>query len=197
MSIKEMIGWGVLAVLLFWAVGAYNRLVRLRSRIDEAFAQLDVPLKRRYELIANLVETARQHVEHERETLEAVLAARDQASVAADHARARPTRAAALGALTVAEQALGNSLERLTAMAENYPELKADETLSRLGEELSGTEGRIAFARQAFNGAVQDYNAAAQQFPTRLLSRVFGFRRAGLLKVADEEAGRAAARMPF
>lgn len=184
MNLAQIIVWAGLAVLVFWAVGAYNRLVRLRNRIDSAFAQIDVQLKRRYDLIPDLVETARKYVEHEREALEAVIAARNQAHVAADHARAKPTDAGAVGALTMAEQALGGSLGRLMAVAENYPELKADETLRELGEELAGTENRIAFARQAFNDRVLDYNEAAQQFPTRLISAAFGFHAAGMLQSA-------------
>lgn len=197
MGISQWIVWAVVAVLVFWAVGAYNRLVRLRNRIDNAFAQIDVQLKRRYDLIPNLVETARKYVAHERETLEAVIAARNQAKVAADHVRARPTDAGAVGALAMAEQALGGSLGRLLAVAENYPELKADETLRDLGEELTSTENKVAFSRQAFNDAVLDYNDAAQQFPTRLVSAVFGFRSAGMLKATSSEVERQVPRVQF
>lgn len=197
MSLSQIIIWVVLALLVFWAVGAYNRLVRLRNRIDNAFAQIDVQLKRRYDLIPNLVETARKYVAHERETLEAVIAARNQARVAAEHARAKPTDAGAVGALMMAEQALGGSLGRLMAVAENYPELKADQTLRELGEELASTENRIAFARQAFNDTVLDYNDAAQQFPTRLISGAFGFRTAGMLQSTTTEAERQAVRVQF
>ncbi|HWP17543.1 MAG TPA: LemA family protein [Burkholderiaceae bacterium] len=197
MTTGQWVSWIVLAVLVFWAVGAYNRLVRLRNAISNAFAQIDVQLKRRYDLIPNLVETARKYIAHERETLEAVIAARNQATTAAGEVRQHPMSARAVGALAVAEQALDGTLGRLMAVVENYPELKADETLRELSEELASTENRIAFARQAFNDATLDYNDAAQQFPTNLIARIFGFREAGMLQSTTSEAERQAVKVQF
>lgn len=197
MSTTQIVSWVVLAVLVFWMVGAYNRLVRLRNTIANAYAQIDVQLKRRYDLIPNLVEAARKYISHERETLEAVIAARNQASTAADHVRSRPTHAGSVGALVVAEQALDGSLARLMAVVENYPELKADQTLRELSEELTSTENKVAFARQAFNDSVLDYNNAAQQFPTNLLSGVFGFKEAGVLQSTTSDEERRPVRVQF
>ncbi|MCX7658986.1 MULTISPECIES: LemA family protein [Caldimonas] len=197
MSTTQVLGWVVVAVLVFWAVGAYNRLVRLRNAIGNAFAQIDVQLKRRYDLIPNLVETAKQYIAHERETLEAVIAARNQARSAAEHVRAKPTHAAAVGALAVAEQTLEGTLARLMAVVENYPELKADQTLRELSEELTSTENRVAFARQAFNDAALDYNNAAQQFPTNLIAGLFGFRPAGMLQSTASDEERKTLRVQF
>lgn len=197
MSTTQIVGWVVVAVLVFWAVGAYNRLVRLRNAIGNAFAQIDVQLKRRYDLIPNLVETARKYIAHERETLEAVIAARNQARTAAEHARVRPTSAGSVGALAIAEQALEGTLARLMAVVENYPELKADQTLRELSEELTSTENKVAFARQAFNDAALDYNNAAQQFPTNLIARLFGFKEAGMLQSTTSDEERKTLRVQF
>lgn len=197
MSTTQVLGWVVVAVLVFWAVGAYNRLVRLRNAIGNAFAQIDVQLKRRYDLIPNLVETARKYIAHERETLEAVIAARNQARTAAEHVRMRPTSAGSVGALGVAEQALEGTLARLMAVVENYPELKADQTLRELSEELTSTENKVAFARQAFNDAALDYNNAAQQFPTNLIARLFGFKEAGMLQSTTSDEERKTLRVQF
>ena len=186
---------GVIALLLFWAVGAYNRLVRRRNELANAFAQIDVQLKRRYDLIPNLVETARKYVQHERETLEAVIAARNTARGAADAARARPADGARIGALTRAEQALSGALSRLRAVVESYPQLKADATLRQLAEELTHTENRVAFARQAFNDAVLDYNNTAQQAPTNLVAGLFGFRAAAMLQATTSDAEKQAVRI--
>ena len=197
MSTSQIVTSVVVAVLLFWCVGAYNRLVSLRNAIANAFAQIDVQLKRRYDLIPNLVETARKYVSHERDTLEAVIAARNQARTAADHVRAKPTNAGSVGALVVAEQALDGTLARLMAVVEAYPELKADQTLRELSEELTSTENKVAFARQAFNDTVLDYNNAAQQFPTTLISALFGFKKAGMLQSTSGEDERKAVRVQF
>ena len=195
MSTPQIVAWILLAVLVFWAVGAYNRLVRLRNVIGNAFAQIDVQLKRRYDLIPNLVEVARKYVAHERETLEAVAAARNQAKAAADLARTRPAAAGAVTSLSMAEQVLGSALGKLMAVVEAYPELKADQNLRELSEELTSTENKVAFSRQLFNDAAFDYNVAAQQFPTRLLAAVFGFREAAMLQATTNEAERAAVRV--
>jgi LemA protein len=190
MGTTQLIVWAVVIALVFWAIGAYNRLVRLRNAITNAFAQIDVQLKRRYDLIPNLVETAKKYLSHERETLEAVIAARNQAQAAQTSARAAPTTAAAIGALATAETVLGGALGRLFAVAEAYPELKADQTIRDLNEELSSTENKVAFARQAFNDAVLDFNNAAQQFPTNLVAGVFSFKEAAVLKATESEEER-------
>jgi len=195
MSLSQWIAVGVIAVLAFWALGAYNRLVRRRNELANAFAQIDVQLKRRYDLIPNLVETARKYVQHERETLEAVIAARNTARGAADLARARPADGKRIGALAGAEQALTGALSRLMAVVENYPELKADATLRELAEELTHTENRVAFARQAFNDSVLDYNNTAQQAPTNLVAGLFGFRAAAMLQATTTDAERQAVRV--
>lgn len=197
MSTTQIITLMVLAVIVFWAVGAYNRLVRLRNAIGNAFAQIDVQLKRRYDLIPNLVETARKYLEHERETLEAVTAARNQARAAVDVARLRPSDAGAVKSLGVAEQVLNGAMGRLMALVEAYPELKADQTLRELSEELTSTENKVAFSRQLFNDATLDYNNAAQQFPTSMLADLFSFREAAALQATTSEAERAGVKVQF
>ena len=188
---------GVAAVLLFWGVGAYNRLVRLRNAIANAFAQIDVQLKRRYDLIPNLVETAKKYLEHERETLEAVTAARNQARAAADVARGRPSDAGAMKSLGVAEQVLSGAMGRLMALVEAYPELKADQTMRELSEELASTENRIGFARQAYNDHVLEFNDAAAQFPTLIIARLFNFQTQAMLASTTSEAERQPVKVSF
>jgi LemA protein len=191
MSTTSLVTLVVLFLLAFWLLGAYNRLVRHRNEIGNAFAQIDVQLKRRHDLIPNLVEVARKYVQHERDTLEAVVAARNGARSAGDAAAARPVDAARIGALGRAEGTLAGALRQLAVVVEAYPALKADATLAELSEELGHTENRIAFARQAFNDAVLDYNNAAQQVPTNLVAGVFGFRAAAALQATTSEAERA------
>jgi LemA protein len=195
MSMGAIVTLGVLLLFIAWAVGAYNRLVRQRNEISNAFAQIDVQLKRRHDLVPNLVEAARKYVQHERETLEAVIAARNTARGAADAARARPSDAARIGALAGAEKVLDGALSRLMAVVERYPELKADATLRELSEEITHTENRIAFARQAFNDSVLDYNNAAQQAPSNVIAGMFGFRAAAMLQATSSDAERAAPRI--
>lgn len=195
MSTQSLVLIAVFALLLFWAVGAYNRLVRLKNIIANAFGQIDVQLKRRYDLIPNLVEAAKKYLLHERETLEAVIAARNQARAASDAARSRPTHAPEVLALAAAEQALGSSLGRLFALAEAYPELKADATIRELSEELTSTENKVAFARQAYNDSVLDYNNAQAQFPTLLIARLFGFASAAMLQATENAVERQAVRV--
>ena len=178
----------VLAVPLLGAVVVYNRLVGLRNEFRNAFAQIDVQLKRRHDLVPGLVEVARAYLRHERQTLEAVTAARQGASAARASAAQRPTDAAAIAKLDTAEIALSGAMSRFFALVEQYPELKADETLGRLTEELTGTENRIGFARQAFNDAVTDFNTSAQRFPANVVATLFGFREAGLLRATRTEA---------
>ena len=163
----------VLAGIVLFGVSLYNGLVRLRNESKNAFSQIDVQLKRRHDLIPNLVETAKGYIKHERETLEAVVKARNTAVTAAAAAAAAPGDPAAMRGLAGAEGALGASLSRLLAVAEAYPTLKADVTMNRLMEELSSTENRIAFSRQAFNDSVMAYNTARETFPGNLLAGAF------------------------
>lgn len=197
MGTVSMIGWLVVAVAAVAAIVVYNRLVRLRNAIANAFAQIDVQLKRRYDLIPNLVETARKYLQHERETLEAVTAARGQAVAAAGAARANPTGAGGIAAFDAAEARLGGALGRLLAVAESYPELKADRTMRELSEELTSTENRIGFARQAYNDAVLDFNDGAGQFPANLVAGVFGFAPAAMLQSTQSPEERRAPAVRF
>jgi LemA protein len=195
MSAVQIVTWFVLVTLALWMLAAYNRLVRNRNEIANAFAQIDVQLKRRYDLIPNLVDVARKYVQHERDTLEAVIAARNGAKSASDAARARPADAARIGALAGAEGTLAGLMKQLAVVVEAYPELKADATLRELSEELGHTENRIAFARQAFNDSVLDYNNAAQQVPTNVVAGLFGFKPAAMLEATTTEAERSAVRV--
>ena len=195
MSTQSLVLIVVFALVLFWAVGAYNRLVRLKNLIANAFGQIDVQLKRRYDLIPNLVEAARKYLQHERETLEAVIAARNQARAASDAARSRPSHAPEVLALAAAEQTLGSNLGRLFALAEAYPELKADDTIRELSEELTSTENKLAFARQAYNDCVLDYNNAQAQFPPVLIARLFGFVPSAMLQSTENSVERQAVRV--
>lgn len=187
----------VLAMAGLWAIKIYNRLIQLHNRIANAFGQIDVQLKRRHDLVPNLVEVARGYLKHEASTLEAVIQARGQAQGAVHTARSQPTDAAAIGALAVAEGALGASLCRLLAVAESYPELKADATMASLSEELTSTENRIGFARQAYNDQVLDFNNAATQFPALLVARLLGFAPAAMLESTQTDAERQAPRVQF
>ncbi len=195
MSTTQIVTWVVLVTLALWMLAAYNRLIRHRNEIGNAFAQIDVQLKRRYDLIPNLVDVARKYVQHERDTLEAVIAARNSASSAGDAARAKPADAQRIGALHSAESTLAGVMKQLAVVVEAYPALKADATLRELSEELGHTENRIAFARQAFNDSVLDYNNAAQQAPTNLVAGVFGFKPAAMLEATASEAERSAVRV--
>ena len=190
MSLTTPVLIAVLALLVFWAVGAYNRLVRLKNTIANAFGQIDVQLKRRYDLIPNLVDAARKYLQHERATLEAVTLARNQAKSASDAARSKPADAAAVTALTTAELALEGSLGRFFALAEAYPDLKADETIRELSEELTSTENKVAFSRQAYNDAVLDYNNAQGQFPAMLIASAFSFAPSAMLRATQSDAER-------
>ena len=187
----------VLAVIVFWVIGAYNRLVDLRNRFKNAFAQIDVQLKRRYDLIPNLVETAKGYMKHERETLEAVISARNGAVTANQAAAADPASATAIKGLMAAEGALTGALGKLFALAEAYPDLKANQNMMQLSEELTGTENKIAFARQAFNDAVMTFNTAAQQFPSNLIASVFSFKPAELLAATEAPEERKPVKVQF
>ncbi len=177
----------LLVLVLLWAMGAYNRLVTLKNRFKNAYAQIDVQLKRRYDLIPNLVETARGYLKHERGTLEEVIAARNAASSANARAAQAPGDAAAMKALSGAEAALTGTLGRLFALAEAYPDLKANTTMLSLMEELTSTENKVAFSRQAYNDSVMVYNTAREVFPTNLVAGAFNFTAAELFVVEKPE----------
>jgi LemA protein len=197
MSLFWWIVMAVLAVIFFWAVGVYNRLMRLKNQVANAFGQIDVQLKRRYDLIPNLVEVARKYLQHEAETLEAVIAARNQAQSAEKGAAANPLNAGALGALAGAEQLLGGALGRLFAVVEDYPELKADQNMRELTEELTHTENRVGFARQAYNDQVLEYNDAALHFPTIIVARLLGFIALEVLASTANDEERKAPKVQF
>ena len=186
----------LLLVTAVVVIGIYNGLVTLRNTFRNAFAQVDVQLKRRHDLIPNLVETAKGYMAHERQTLEAVIAARASATQANIRVSANPGDAAAVGALGQAEAGLTAALGRLLAVAENYPQLKADATMRGLMEELTSTENRIAFARQAFNDAVLFYNNGRETFPRVLIANLFGFLPAEFFKI-ENEAEKAAPKVSF
>ena len=186
MGIGGWIFFGLIAALVIWAITIYNGLVALRNRFKNAFSQIDVQLKRRYDLIPNLVETAKGYLKHERETLEAVIKARNLAVTAAQTAAASPGNPAAMQGLGQAEGALSNLLGRLFMLTEAYPDLKANQTMTALHEELVSTENRIAFARQHYGDSVQGYNTTRETFPSVLLSSPLGFEEARLFEIELE-----------
>lgn len=174
----------VALILVFWVMGTYNGLVKLRNRYRNAFAQIDVQLKRRHDLIPNLVETAKGFMKHERETLEAVIQARNMASSARKNANTED--AASMGALMAAEGGLGSALGRLLALSESYPDLKSNANMMQLSEELTSTENKVAFSRQAYNDSVTEYNTQTEVFPASVIAGMFNFGQATLFEVADE-----------
>ena len=184
-------GWIVLIIVVIVAlffIGSYNRLIGARNAFKNAFAQIDVQLTRRYDLIPNLVEIAKGYIKHERETLEAVVQARNTALAGLKAAAANPANAAAVQQLSGAEQQLTGALGRLFAVAEAYPDLKANQTMMQLSEELTSTENKVAFARQAYNDAVMTYNNTREMFPGSLVAGFFAFQPAQLLDIAKPEA---------
>ena len=187
----------IVAVLVVWAVAVYNRLRTNKNQVENAFAQIDVQLKRRHDLIPNLVEVARGYMQHEASTLEAVTRARSQAVGAADKARQQPGVTGAMGALMVAEQALGGQLGRLMALAEAYPDLKADQRMKELSAEIASTENRIGFARQAYNDQVLDFNNQAGKFPDLIVARLLGFLHLDMLVSTQNEQERAVPQVRF
>ena len=178
---------GIIAAIVFWAIGIYNRLVNERNRVRNAFAQIDVQLTRRHDLIPNLVEAVKGYMKHERETLEAVIKARNMAVSALDAAKADPANAAAIKELGGAEGALGSVLGRLFALSESYPDLKANENMMQFQEELATTENKVAFSRQAFNDSVMSYNNTAENFPNNVIANTFNFELASFLEIEAEE----------
>ncbi|TAN58657.1 MAG: LemA family protein [Rhodospirillales bacterium] len=192
-----VIGAVVVVGLLAWAVSIYNRLVTLRNRYKNGFAQIDVQLKRRYDLIPNLVETARAYMAHERETLEALVVARNTALTAAAKAAQAPGEAAAMQGLTSAEAGLSGALSKLFALSEAHPDLKANQTMMQLSEELGSTENKVAFARQAFNDSVMEFNTCVESFPDLVFAGAFGFPRAELLVLENPAEERQAPKVSF
>lgn len=175
------------AVVALWLIAEYNGLVTLRNRFQNAYSQIDVQLKRRYDLIPNLVESARGYLQHERTTLEAVIQARNAAVNATARAAENPGDASAMAPLLSAEAGLAGALGRLFAVAEAYPDLKANSTIASLMEELTSTENKISFARQAYNDAVMNYNTKREIFPTNLVAGLFQFGRAALFEIEGPE----------
>lgn len=192
-----IIFFSIIAVLVFWAVSTFNSLVSLRNRFKNSFAQIDVQLKRRYDLIPNLVETAKAYMKHESETLEAVIAARNQAVSANKQASVDPSNVMAVQQLGAAEGVLGASLGRLFALSEAYPDLKANENMMQLTEELTSTENKIAFSRQAYNDNVMQFNTTVEQFPGNILAGMFGFHAAQLLEATEAPEERKAVKVSF
>ena len=177
----------ILVAIVLYAVSMYNNLVNSRNRVGNAFSQIDVQLTRRYDLIPNLVEAVRGYMSHERGTLEAVISARNAAASDLKKAAADPSDANAIMALSAAEATLGGTLGRLFALAEAYPDLKANQNMQHFQEELTSTENKVAFARQAFNDAVLGYNNACENFPSRLIAASFGFKTAQYLEIEQPE----------
>src|SRR5438132_5685621 len=195
-----IVSWMVLPsmfVAAVWQIGIYNGLVTLRNRFKNAFSQIDVQLKRRYDLIPNLVESVKGYMQHERGTLEAVVQARGSAVSAAQRAAAQPGDAAAMQGLAQAEGALGGALGRLLAVFEQYPDLKANQNVLGLQEELSSTENKIAFSRQAYNDSVMEYNTKRESFPDNIFAGTFGFSSAELLQSTDSAEERKAPQVSF
>ncbi len=186
---SALIALGVLlllaVVLGLWVAGIYNKLVELRNRVKNAFAQIDVQLKRRYDLIPNLVETAKGYMKHESTTLEAVIKARNIAAAAAQTAAANPADGNAVRGLLSAEAGLGSALSRLMVVSEQYPDLKANQNMMQLTEELTSTENKVSFARQAYNDSVMVYNTTRETFPNVIFAGTFGFQAAELFQVDD------------
>lgn len=188
----------ILVALLFWVISIFNTLVKLKNRFQNAFAQIEVQLKRRYDLIPNLVETAKAYMAHERDTLEAVISARNTALAGLKVAANNPGDAGAINELASAEGALQGALSRLSVVMEAYPDLKANQNMMQLSEELTSTENRVAFARQAFNDAVTEYNSYKQSFPPVFFAASFGHSAdAKLLEFADSAAIQAAPKVNF
>jgi len=185
--ISFLVFLGIIAAIVFWAIGIYNGLVNKRNRVRNAFAQIDVQLTRRYDLIPNLVEAVKGYMKHERETLEAVIQARNSAVSSLDAAKVDPANAEAMKKLGASEGALGSALGRLFALSEAYPDRKANQNMMQFQEELASTENKVAFSRQAFNDSVLTYNNAAENFPNNVIAGFFSFKLASFLEIESEE----------
>ena len=196
-------GWGswvfvgIVVAAVVWLISIYNALVARRNRFKNAFAQIDVQLKRRYDLIPNLVETAKGYIKHERGTLEAVIAARASAQSANLRAAANPADAEAMKQMVAAEAGLSGALGKLFALSEAYPDLKANQTMMQLSEELTSTENKISFARQAYNDAVMSYNTAIESFPDNFVAGFGGFKQATLLESTESPEERKPVKVLF
>ena len=188
---------GIVVLGFVWLISIYNGLVAARNRFKNAFAQIDVQLKRRYDLIPNLVEAAKGYIAHERDTLEAVIAARGAAMGAAQKAAASPGDASAMQGLAQAEGQLGGAMGRLMAVFEAYPDLKANQNILQVQEELTSTENKIAFARQAYNDTVMEYNTGRETFPESIFAGMFGFAAATLLEATESAEERKAPKVSF
>jgi len=188
---------GIVVAAVVWLISIYNGLVARRNRFKNAFAQIDVQLKRRYDLIPNLVETAREYIKHERQTLEAVIAARASAQSANQRAAANPADAEAMKQMGAAEAGLSGALGRLFAVSEAYPDLKANQTMMQLSEELTSTENKISFARQAYNDAVMSYNTAIESFPGNFVAGFGGFKEATMLEATGSPEERKPVKVSF
>jgi LemA protein len=188
---------GIVVAAAVWLISIYNGLVARRNRFKNAFAQIDVQLKRRYDLIPNLVETAKGYIKHERETLEEVIAARNGAQSANRLAAANPADAEAMKRMVAAEAGLSGALGRFFALSEAYPDLKANQTMMQLSEELTSTENKISFARQAYNDEVMSYNTAIESFPDNFVAGFGGFKEATLLESTESPEERKPVRVSF
>lgn len=180
----------IIAIIVIYFIAIYNKLVALKNRFKNAFSQIDVQLQRRYDLIPNLVETAKKYMAHEKDTLTAVIEARNQAATAAKAAASHPDDSGAMKTLSGAESLLSGALGKFFALSENYPDLKANTTMNQLMEELTSTENRVAFSRQSFNDAVMEYNTYCEQFPNSLIANG-RFKQAELLEIENTEARKA------
>ena len=185
--ISFLVFLGIIAAIVFWIIGIYNRLVNERNRVRNAFAQIDVQLTRRHDLIPNLVEAVKGYMKHERETLDAVIQARNTSVSNLDAAKADPANAEAMKKLGASEGALGSALGRLFALSEAYPDLKANQNMMQFQEELGTTENKVSFARQAFNDSVLSYNNTAENFPNNIIAGFFSFALASFLEIESEE----------
>ncbi|WP_072669652.1 LemA family protein [Vibrio injensis] len=195
--ITSIILIAIILLIVMYAIAIYNKLVTLRNRFKNSFAQIEVQLKRRYDLIPNLVSTAKGYMQHEQETFERVIQARNQAISGLKAASEAPESETAIQLLGQAEGMLKNALGRLNVVVEAYPELKASQTMIQLQEELTSTENKVAFARQAFNDSVASYNTYKQTFPPVLFANLFGFQNGNLLEFADSEALQEAPKVSF